>query len=308
MTIPFKKIIFFSLLVLMQSPAKADIFSWFKDPVDEETLKSVELLAEQQIEHDLQPHSQSTERRNFILKAKARKKIEIRDNIKMQFLSKQEAKDQAKIQAQDFCINYVVETAHDETELYLKQLGFRYNDSIKQAIYAKVKREAMATIKNGQRLSPLLQTITNKVETWVDQEVSQLPAYTVEKEKFYKEDDIIEVYPEGKISEVRKKIEAEKTTGQKKIWRRSECVICTEKFSRIGKRINLPCGHGNMCPPCFIRNYYVSGRHKCPEGCQDEIERADFKISYLKKFVDMALLKRLDPDTYNAIFSILQRN
>jgi hypothetical protein len=83
---------------------------------------------------------------------------------------------------------------------------------------------------------------------------------------------IYEVYPEFVSDE--RNVDFHQRREQGKLYRDARCVVCFEKYERIGKRVNLFCGH-SICPTCLYMLIYQARNKKCPK-CRAEIRIDEF--------------------------------
>lgn len=309
-----KKTIVLACAVLAPQCVKADWYEWQRDPADQQTMKSAVLLAEQQFENDLKPHSQDPDIKDAILRWKTPQAELIRQYIGFQFLSKYQAKKLAETIASDFAKDKTVELMmHKAVKEITKSETANdivISDQGKEIIISKIKKEVIDSLKRGYRPSSVLQDFTKqdyykitKMERLVAQEIAKLSQQYITsnfKEKYFSENDITELYPEGKVDAMRRKIE------QGKVLREPACSICLEDFSKLGKRVNLDCGvwaHGNMCMGCAAKNIHIENDNQCPV-CRNSFSRLDFSLKYLKENMnayDLGILKKLDLETFNKI-------
>jgi hypothetical protein len=101
------------------------------------------------------------------------------------------------------------------------------------------------------------------------------------------EDDIYEIYPEGKAEEIRLLKERDK------LHREASCCICVENFIELGKRVTLLCGH-SICPTCLFGQLYLFELKQCPM-CRESIDSKLFSVAYLKRYVNADMLKEQAP-------------
>lgn len=325
------KYIFFTFLFFSQL-IRADVWGWFNDPANRETFKSAKLIAEQEIEHLLQPHEQKNIRiKNSLLTKKEQKSKLIKKNLKNQLLSKKQAKDQAKILAQDYCVNFIAKEAVTDAKEVLKKNGYKNNDRISieiaQIVYSTIKTQAFIVINKGGRLTNSLQNLHETVKRMVEQEIETRKVHEMYsrtkretpapfQQKKFTEQDIREVLPKTKVAEMRQKIERTQGNPDKpEIWREKDCSICYEEFSDMGVRVNLPCGHGSLCLKCLVtimqdteaknKNNMKHEECKCPL-CRKPFDSNDYSADHLKQYADsyqMAFIKKTDPQAYNKIVS-----
>lgn len=296
-------------LLLIQSTSNAKFWNWFQDPADPEAAKRI---AEQQLDYELQPHNQSAEVKEAIQKIKSKKLEIIKQMIAFKYLSKSEAKSEAEQAAHDEAIDLALNIMNERITFALKQAlakhGKLISDEDLKKIYSKVNTEVIQKMKWASRPATVLQEYTKpdyhnqiKIDTLVNQEVTK--AYPVFAEKYFSANDIVEIYPENKISQIAVK----KERGQ--LYREKECTICMESFNTLGKRINLECGHASFCMKCTIAMLYIEKRHECPL-CRAQIDLHDFSLRYLKsnmKEYDHKIIEKLDPNLMKKIRDLFNR-
>lgn len=94
--------------------------------------------------------------------------------------------------------------------------------------------------------------------------------------------EIYEIYPhEGSA----KRNQTVENLSNSKHHRTSECCICYRQYSKIGYRVNLPCGH-DLCPDCLYQIKYGSGADQnqaCPQ-CRASVSTSDYPPNYLRKY------------------------
>lgn len=334
----FKRGAFLLMLALLQHNARADFPGWFNDPADRPTFKAAKSIAVQEIERLLQPYEQKDVKvRNYLLAKKDKQAKEITKHLKREYLSKQQAKNQAKILAQDYCVTFVLKQAINTAEDYLKRLGYQnhhaMNVEIARTVHDELRTEAFNAIKKGQRLTEFLQTISTRVEAKVDRELKnkltvfkkEQPAPKFQKQHFTN-NDTKEILPKTKISEMRQRIEhTQQHPDDPKIWREDSCCVCYEDFNEMGVRVNLECGHGSLCAKCLVNIILTTENEnkeliknnpkakveqcKCPL-CRAPFDEKDYSPEYLRQYVGVYMLnfiKQTDPASYSQVSSYINK-
>jgi hypothetical protein len=99
-----------------------------------------------------------------------------------------------------------------------------------------------------------------------------------------KNDDIYEIYPLfGKNELEHEKYFARfNKTGKDGIFRENECCTCNTEFgTEVQYRVNLPCGHSNLCQTCSYQWFYKENKNTCPT-CREKIDKSTIPAQYIK--------------------------
>ncbi len=307
----FKKNIFFTLTLslLAQSCIEAKYWNWDQDPADPEAVKRI---FEQTMESELQPHSQSEKVKNTIQNAKSNKANNFKQLVAWKYLSKYEAKSEAEQGGRDESINLALNIMYaeigDQLDNAIKKQDKAATDEDLKRIYHKIKDVIKQKMRSAYRPATVLQDFTKpdsynttKIEQLVNQEVAKLPSNF--KEKHFSENDIVEVYPQNKVDQMRLRVQ------QGKVWREDDCAVCGEEFSTLGKRVNLECGHAIMCMKCAVASMHIYKKYNCPV-CRAAIDPNDFSLRYLKsnmKEYDYKIFEKLDQNTMKQIMDLFKR-
>lgn len=282
----------FYIVLLTQSylyTSPSDYPNWRKNPATSESIEAAKRLFKQKIDEKLQPKKQSAEKENKIKRFKKQrvKKVAVmlahQNNV--QFLSDAKIREEGSLCGEDASYQFIRESAQYDITTCLREAGYRLEDPISQEIYhtimLKIESELEYYVKNKKSLWSYLQDSTKNIRDGVVRELAK-------RKPKISDNDITEVYPYGDATTTL----ARKTQGNNPhnggLDRRPSCVTCKHPFGakvqgKELKRVNLSCGHANICQDCLKKRLYESKAHRCPDlTCNKTVKDEEFPPSSLR--------------------------
>jgi hypothetical protein len=323
----FKQSIFFACVLLAHPSlySATNYWNWYKNKPDQKTFEDAEKAAKDKFEESLKPHNQTPEIKNLILNRKSAQAQRIKQTLALLYLSKTQTRDIAKNMAEEAAYDLALELMLNDVATKLgtaiTAFGKQATEKDIEKILSIINKEFIGKLQKSYTPGYVLEEFTkpdytksSKIERMINQEVAKLPDNF--QEVYVSENDIKEICANNDSA----LISVAKENGT--LQRTSNCTGCGNSFNHVANRVNLRCGHGTMCPACFIKRFYIDGNHYCNavvkeydkygneirKICNKKTEAADFPVSNLKKYIDMEKLKKRSLAIYQAIQAIVKRN